>query len=530
MSNTLDQLASENATSELPYILPLELTVEDRDTIAELLKYPEGNARDEFALEALKIGVLTLRRATASLDGEFIKHETDRLLGSLRQQLQSHAELAKERIEHSLGRYFDPDSGHFTQRVKQLTSADGELDKVIRTLVDGDESRLAKTLLAQIGENSPLMKQLSPDQSQGLLALLRTTVEMQLSAQRERLLKEFSLDNGEGALCRLLKEITTKHGDFTDNMKSKIDEVVKEFSLDKKDSALSKLVEQVNTAQLTITKEFSLDNETSALQKLKKELITILEAQVKSSSDFQEEVKVALGQLITKRQVEARGTQHGATFEDALIEFLATDCQPRGEIIENTTGKVGMIRNCKVGDVVLELGCDSAAAGARVVIEAKEDGSYNLAKAREEIEQARKNRDAQFGVFVFSKRTAPAHSDSLCRIGNDLFVVWDAEDLATDGNIKAALEIARALCVRQRQAKEQQSVDFSIIDRAILEIEKRVGHLDQIRTSAQTIENSSKKILDQVEKDRKSLDKQLEILRECVGDLKNSLGTRSEAE
>ena len=186
---------------------------------------------------------------------------------------------------------------------------------------------------------------------------------MQLSTQRERLLKEFSLDNGEGALCRLVKEITTKHGDFTDNMKSKIDDVVKEFSLDKKNSALSQLVKKVNTAQQTITKEFSLDNDASALQKLKKELMTILEAQVKSSTDFQEEVKVALGQLVTKRQVEARGTQHGATFEDALIEFLAAECQPRGELIENTTGRVGLIRNCKVGDVVVELGCDSAAAG-----------------------------------------------------------------------------------------------------------------------------------------------------------------------
>ena len=530
MSNTLDQLDSEDTITSLPYVLPLELTVEDRDTIGELIKYREGSSRDEFALEALKIGVLTLRRASASLDTDFIKRETDRLLKSLQEQFRIHADSAKEKIEGSLGQYFHPESGHFTQRVKQLTSTDGELDRVIRGLVDGEDSRLAKTLLAQIGENSPLMKQLSPDQSQGLLALLRTTVEMQLSSQRERLLKEFSLDNGEGALCRLLKEITSKHGDFTDNMKAKIDEVVKEFSLDKKDSALSKLVEQVNRAQLTITKEFSLDNETSALQKLKRELMTILEAQVKSSTDFQEEVKVALGQLVTKRQVEARGTQHGATFEDALIEFLAAECQPRGEIVENTTGKVGLIRNCKVGDVVVELGCDSAAAGARIVIEAKEDGSYTLPKAREEIDQARKNRDAQFGVFVFSMRSAPAHCEALCRSGNDLFVVWDAEDVTTDGNLKAALEIARALCVRQRQAKEQQSVDFSIIDRAILEIEKRVGRLDQIRTSAQTIENSSKKILDQVEKDRTSLDKQVEILRECVVDLKNSLGTSAREE
>ncbi len=529
MSETLEQSGSNLATSDLPFALTLELTVEDRDTIAELVKYREGILREEFALEALKIGVLTLRRASASFDGEFIKRETDRLLSTLRQQLQSHTEMAKERMESSLGRYFDPESGQFSQRVKQLTCADGELDKVIRTLVDGDDSRLAKTLLSQIGENSPLMKQLSPDQSQGLLAMLRTTVEMQLSAQRERLLKEFSLDNTEGALCRLVAEITTKHGDFTDNMKTKIDDVVKEFSLDQENSALSRLVKKVNTAQETITQQFSLDNDESSLKRMQNHLETILGAHIKSAADFQEEVKVALGQLVVKRKVEARGTQHGATFEDALLEFLAAECQPRGEMIDNTTGRVGLIRNCKVGDAVVELGCDSAAAGAKIVIEAKEDAGYTLAKAREEIEQARKNRDSQFGIFVFSHRSAPAHSEPLKRIGSDLFVVWDAENLATDANLKAALEIARALCIRNRQAKEQQTVDFAVVDKSILEIEKRVNNLDEISKSAETIKSSSTKILDRVRIDREALDKQLEILRECVGDLKATLGTDAQA-
>jgi hypothetical protein len=343
-----------------------------------------------------------------------------------------------------------------------------------------------------------------------------------LSSQRDRLLKEFSLDNSEGALCRLVQEITTKHGDFTTNMKAKIDDVVKEFSLDQENSALSRLVKKVNAAQETITEQFSLDNDQSSLKRMQTHLETILGAHIKSAADFQEEVKVALTKLVTKREVEARGTQHGATFEDALLEFLAANCQPRGELIDNTTGRVGLIRNCKIGDVVVELGCDSAAAGARIVIEAKEDAGYNLVRAREEIEQARKNRDAQYGIFVFSHRTAPAHTEPLKRIGNDLFVVWDAEDLITDANLKAALEIARALCVRNQNAKEQQAVDFTVIDKSILEIEKRVTNLDEIAKSAETIKSSSGKILERVRIDREALDKQIGVLRECVDDLKTS--------
>ena len=518
--NSLGNAADRFAESvDLPYRLQLELTVSDPETIGELAKYSEGEERDEFALEALKLGALTLRRAAASLDADFIKRETDRLLENLRTQFQTGIENSKQRIEDSLGKYFNPEDGQFTQRVQQLASSDGEVGRMIRSLVEGGDSQLAKTMLMHIGETSPLMKLLSPDQSQGLLALLHRRIETELSAKREKILKEFSLDNPEGALCRLVGEVTGKHGDFTRDMKGKIDEVVKEFSLDEENSALSRLVKNVNAAQETITEQFSLDNEESSLRRMQKQLETILGAHIKSAADFQEEVKVALGKLITKRETEARSTLHGATFEDAVLEFVSRDCQPRGELVEATGDRVGMIKSCKVGDVVVELGSDSAAAGAKIVIEAKEDGSYNLSRARTEIEQGRKNRGSQLGLFIFSQRTAPAHCETLRRIGSDVFVVWDAEDPATDGNLKAALEIARALCVRTQQAS-QQKIDFTTIDQAILAIEKSVQNLEEVRRSAETISSSSSKILKRVQLDRDALTKQLGVLRESLGDVK----------
>ncbi len=524
MANTLNQLDIDLSNGDLPYQLTLELTVSDPDVIRELSKYDEGESRDEFALEALKIGVLTLRRASASIDSEFIKHETNRLLENLHKQFQTHAESSKQRIEDSLGKYFNPQDGHFTQRVKQLASADGEVGRMIRNLVDGNDSQLAKTMLSHIGETSPLMKLLSPDQSQGLLAVLHTKIETQLATQREKILKEFSLDNPEGALCRLMSEVTGKHGDFTRDMKGRIEEIVKEFSLDEENSSLSRLMRKVNSAQDSITQEFSLDNETSSLRRMQNHLETILGAHIKSAAEFQEEVKVALGKLVTKRETEARSTLHGGTFEDAVLEFVSRDGHPRGETVEGTGSCVGLIKNCKIGDVVVELGCDSAAAGARIVIEAKEDASYTLTKARQEIEQARKNRSAQFGVFVFSQRTAPAHCDVFRRHGNDLLVVWDAEDPTTDANLRAALEVARALSIRARQATEK-TLDFTTIDKTILDIEKRVQNLDDIRRSTETIRNANEKIFDRVRIDGEALNKQLAILRECLGDLKQHLGS-----
>ena len=519
MSDTLQDSQSNSAVEDLPFSLPLELTVEDRDTIRELAKFSEGPEREDYALEALKIGVVALKHAAGAFDTEFIKKETNRLVESLDQQFSGHSLLVKQRLSNSLEEYFDPQSGKFSERVKNLTADDGELAKMLGRQIDGENSRLARTLLEHVGENSPLMKILSPDQSQGLLAALNSRMSEQLDKQRESILTEFSLDNPQSALKKMVNELTTNNGDFTKNMQGRIDEAIKQLSLDEEGSALNRLVKNVDNAQDTITKEFKLDNKDSALNKLREELTKILSEHVEVNSKFQEEVKIALGKLITKRETEARGTQHGGNFQDAVFEMIAREAQMRGELADDSGNKTGKIKHCKVGDLVVELSPESVAAGARIVIESKEDASYTLSKARAELETARKNREAQIGIFVCSKKTAPEHFDSLARYGEDIVVVWDAEDPGSDAYLRAALEIARALCVRSQQSSEEK-FDFSLVDGAILDIEKRARNLDQIRSSAETIKSSSEKILKRVETDQKALNKQVSLLQDTFGQLK----------
>jgi hypothetical protein len=94
--------------------------------------------------------------------------------------------------------------------------------------------------------------------------------------------------------------------------------------------------------------------------------------------------------------------------------------------------------------------------------------------------------------------------------------------------LRAALEIVRALCVRTQQTAQRQTADSTVVDQAVLKIEKAVQNLDQIRASAQTIKNSSEKILDRATLDQKTFDKQLALLRESLGELKHSFGSESE--
>ena len=111
---------------------------------------------------------------------------------------------------------------------------------------------------------------------------------------------------------------------------------------------------------------------------------------------------------------------------------------------------------------------------------------------------------------MFSKKTAPAGLEPFQRYGNDFVVIWDAEDPASDVFLKAGIIAARALCFRAERQSAAQQVDFEAIDKAILEIEKRAGNLDEVRKSAETIQSSSTKILDRVRIDREALEKQVD--------------------
>ncbi|MGZ9067724.1 MAG: hypothetical protein ACXW2I_20585, partial [Burkholderiales bacterium] len=357
----------------------------------------------------------------------------------------------------------------------------GELEKLLRTQIGSSDSELAKTLAAHVGEQSTLMKILRPSETEGILNSLATAMRNALEAQRGVILAEFSLDNGAGALARLVKELTEKHGALANGLKERVDEVIGEFSLDRPDSALSRLVGQVETAHRKISSEFSLDEQNSALARMKKELEQLIEKSNRENDEFRAHVCASLAALQARRDESQRSTRHGLEFEQALYASIAESGQAAGDIVERTAGTVGLIKNCKVGDVVLTLGPEHAAAGSRIVIEAKQDASYRLTDALGEIEVGRKNRDACVGLFVFSARTCNTAIAPLARYGNDVLVVWDSELPASDVVLNAGLSLARALCAKAGADRKAVQIDFERMQKAMLEVEKQIQGMDEIR-------------------------------------------------
>ncbi len=511
---------------DAPASLELHLQVRDPDLVSALSRLREGRERDEFALAALRIGVLSLEHARGAVDARTVREEVEQLLDALGTALTGHRDALRIQTEGVLKDYFDPQGGRFAERVERLTKEDGELASVLRRHLSADDSTLARTLASHLGAGSPVLRLLDPQNAEGLVASLRTLVNGELEQQREQILRQFSLDQEGSALRRLVGELTQNHGKLSDDLQQRIGKVTGEFSLDDPNSALSRLVARVEHAQRQITSEFDLNAETSALARLRRELLEIAQRQESSLTELRGKVETELRVLATRRAEAARSTTHGNEFEERLCDWLQDALGPSGDVFLRTGQTTGQIRNCKVGDAVLELGAESQAAGARIVFEAKEVAGYGLDRARAEIDEARRNRGAAIGVFVFSRSTAPAAVPPFSRHGCDVFGVWDADDAATDVTLHAAISVARALSVRAG-AVRHDAVDLGKLDRAIREVQRQIEGLEEIRTSATTIQNGSGKILDRVRKLEQSLASSVTDLDACAAGVRRALSERA---
>ena len=516
---------TNGASPDITGHIELCLQISDRDLCNELAGYPEGRERHDFAVSAMKIGAIALRQAQGRLDAEWVRQEGDRFIENMGHALAKHQSEIDEQITSCLKGYFDPSSGLFNERVKRLVEKDGELERVIRGQIGGTGSELTQTLTAHVGKDSPLMQVLDPGSTGGLITQLAKSTEDTLTGQRERILNEFSLDNKEGALSRLVTELKSNHGEVGKALTERIDSVTSEFSLDKEDSALSRLMGRVETAQRQINSQLSLDEETSALTRMRKEFLAGIEKQRETNEKFQGEVISKLAEMTARKKESERSTRHGEVFEDAVFDFITERVQRTGDIATRTGNSTGRIRKNKKGDAVIKLSPEHTASGARIVVEAKQNASYTLDKALDELGEARENRDAGIGLFVFSKHRYPEGLEPFSRYGNDVVVVWDSEDPASDVVFDAGLSVAKALCVRAKAYTGEVGAEVKIIEDAILEIENRVKDLSDITTWSETIKNNSGKILKSTEGLRNSLNGQISILNKEVSALREMVGS-----
>lgn len=109
-----------DAFEETTSSIYLELDVTDPESVREIRGKKAGRERTEYALNALTVGLLSLRHARGQLDADAVRREGERILGEMESSLENYREKIADGMTSVLKEYFDPSSGSFQQRVERL--------------------------------------------------------------------------------------------------------------------------------------------------------------------------------------------------------------------------------------------------------------------------------------------------------------------------------------------------------------------------------------------------------------------------
>src|SRR5438132_8849846 len=173
--------------------ISLRLEVTDPDMVAELAKH-RGDERPQFAMLALKIGIQAVRMAAGDIDAVKVRAEGEKIITSLKAELDKANEKMKTELKAELGRYLDKEGGVLPAHLAKLTDDGGPLQQLLLAHIgQAADSTLQKVLAVNFGPASPLMKALSPTDAAGLKLQLENMVRDELETQRQKITREFSM-------------------------------------------------------------------------------------------------------------------------------------------------------------------------------------------------------------------------------------------------------------------------------------------------------------------------------------------------
>ena len=119
--------------------------------------------------------------------------------------------------------------------------------------------------------------------------------------------------------------------------------------------------------------------------------------------DIFSEFDKKVGERLAIEGVEKKTTIGGKIFEDAVTDFIVDKCS-EGVITEAVGNIAGAIPHAKKGDVLITMGSDTVGAGRKIVVEIKNEKGKTYQSAIDELIEAKRNRKADVGVFVFQNR------------------------------------------------------------------------------------------------------------------------------
>jgi hypothetical protein len=188
----------------------------------------------------------------------------------------------------------------------------------------------------------------------------------------------------------------------------------------------------------------------------------------------------------------SKSAAKGADFEEVVDGLLGEISRGSGDILERTGTEAGAAIGSKKGDFVLTLNAEATAgAELRVVVECK-DRYVSGRGMRDELRDAKSNRDAAVALVVFTAAHAPAGIAPFDIRAGDVYCVVDplAPDAAT---LEAAVRLARLLALQTLKDHDVE-VDAAAIASALNGVREQLETLRSLKLTLTSIGASAKDV------------------------------------
>lgn len=470
--------------------------------------------RHQLAHDAWAIGLRALANAHAAAQESKLKDIGATLLGDLDRQLKLYVEQQQQTIGTVLARFFDPNDGQITQRLSAFVDDHGVLARLLERYLGPQNSVLAEALAKQVGETSPLFKKLSPTDSTGLVKVLEAQLRAVMGDGHAELVRALDPLAEDGAVSRFLRSLREELRGADEDRQKQLSAALAALDANDENSLLSRLVRETHRARQDVLAAVNPDAPASPMALLKTSLTKLLQEQSKAQlalaqrqeerqMQFEKEVREALVRIDTKRVQDLKTPRGGLDFEDTVVAFVRAATQGAPCLFEATGATAGVGRS-KKGDAIVRFTEESAFAGAGVVFEAKRDAGYSVQKALDELNAARKNRNAAAGVFVMARSHASDVFPRFARYGNNVLVVWDDQDPASDAYLHAAILLGIGLITRTKTAGD--AGDIAALRDVEARIEAELTRLAKMEKHSDSIRKNADGISDEIRKAQNALD------------------------
>ncbi|MEY4510417.1 MAG: hypothetical protein RLZZ450_2539, partial [Pseudomonadota bacterium] len=494
-----------------------EVTAEVRDRRPDSLAFfgdLDEEQRDQLVLDAWSIGLRALHNAHTASQESKLKDVGEAIVSDMDRQLRSHVEQQQATIATVLSRFFDPKDGQVTQRLAAFVDDQGVLARLLEKYIGANNSVLTEALARQVGETSPLFKKLNPTDSNGLVKTMEGQLRNVMNQGHAELVRALDPLAEDGAVARFLRSLREELKGADEDRAKQLSAALAALDANDENSLLSRLVRETHRAREEVLAAVNPDAPSSPMSLMKTSLVRLMQeqgatqlelakGQAKRQEAFEKDLRDAVTRIETKRTQDLKTTRGGFDFEDAVMSFIRAGTQS-APCVFDVTGATAGVGRCKKGDAVLRFTSESAFAGAGVVFEAKRDATYTVQKAIDELDVARKNRDAAAGVFVMARSHANPAFPRFARYGSNVLLMWDDQDPATDAYLHAAILLGMGLVTRSRTTGDTGDIN------ALRDIESRIeaelSRLGNMEKHSELIRKNVNGISEEVRKAQNALD------------------------